>query len=155
MDYNAINTIINNFVAQFDLTAKIDTDFSYYWRDDTIGYTLAITERFDRLWNEYLNKNYPEVTAPIFIWSILHEIGHAETDDYITPYMHTRLDLLKKKLDPNSDKDTMFYYSLADEVLATDWAYKYIMKHPDEIKALWNRLQPEIMAFYEREGITN
>lgn len=154
MNTERITNIINEFLQPFDLTAHLDTDFYYYWQNNTIGYALVVTEKFDRLWTEYLTKNYPNVTAPLFIWSLLHEIGHNETDDYIPYGGHVRIDHYKKTLNPDKEEDIRKYYQCADEVLATEWAYRYIITYPDKIADLWNRLQPAILEFYKQENIT-
>lgn len=154
MNADRITAIINEFLQPFDLTAQLDTDFCYYWQYDVVGYALVVTEKFDRLWTYYLHNHYPEVTAPLFIWSILHEVGHAETDDMISPEGHMKIDIYKKRLNPKREGHIYKYFHCADEVLATDWAYKYIISHPEEVKALWDRLQPAILEFYEQENIT-
>ena len=36
-----LQVIVNDFVAQFDLTAQLGTDFGYYWYDEVVEYAMS------------------------------------------------------------------------------------------------------------------
>lgn len=137
-----LNNVIKNFLTQFDLDCKLGTDFGYYWESEVVEYAIIVTERFDKLFTEYLNAHYSDVTAPLFIWSLLHEVGHSETDDYFNTEAHCVFDEFKQSLDPDKDSDVMEYYNCPDEVLATKWAYLYIRDNAPKVEALWNEIYP-------------
>ena len=137
-----LQVIVNDFVAQFDLTAQLGTDFGYYWYDEVVEYAVIVNKRFDTLFTKFLTERYPDVTAPLFIWSLLHEIGHAETFDFFDEGAYAVFYEFKRSLDANNDADVMEYYNCPDELCATNWAYLYIRDNAPKIKALWNEILP-------------
>ena len=141
---DTITTILNEYLEKFDLTATLDTDFGYYRYDDLITYTVVVTERFDRLFQNFVETNFPLVNAPIFLWSLFHEIGHAETDDDLDDNLYDFCENAKIGINPDNDEEVMAYFSLPDEYAATEWAYYYFLNHKEEVSELWDRLRPEI-----------
>lgn len=137
-----LQKVINNYVAKFDLTCRLSTDFGYYWADDVIEYAVVISKRFDALYSEYLWEHYNDVNAPLFLWSLFHEIGHSQTDDFFTDEAHTVFSEYKNSLNPELDSDVMEYYHCPDEALATNWAYLYMRDNASEVEALWNEILP-------------
>lgn len=141
---DTITTILNEYLEKFDLTATLDTDFGYYRYDDLITYTVVVTERFDRLFQNFVETNFPLVNAPIFLWSLFHEIGHAETDDDLDDDLYNFCENAKIGINPDNDEEVMAYFSLPDEYAATEWAYYYFLNHKEEVSELWDKLRPEI-----------
>ena len=141
---DAVTAILNEYLEKFGLTATLDTDFGYYRYDNLITYTVIVTERFDRLFQNFVETNFPLVNAPIFLWSLFHEIGHAETDDDIDDDLYDFCDNAKIGINPDNDEEVMAYFSLPDEYAATEWAYYYFLNHKEEVTELWDRLRPEI-----------
>lgn len=141
---DTITAILNEYLEKFDLTATLDTDFGYYRYDDLITYTVVVTERFDKLFQNFVETNFPLVNAPIFLWSLFHEIGHAETDDDLDDDLYDFCENAKIGINPDNDEEVMAYFSLPDEYAATEWAYYYFLNHKEEVSELWDRLRPEI-----------
>ena len=141
---DTITAILNEYLEKFDLTATLDTDFGYYRYDDLITYTVVVTERFDRLFQNFVETNFPLVNAPIFLWSLFHEIGHAETDDDLDDDLYDFCENAKIGINPDNDEEVMAYFSLPDEYTATEWAYYYFLNHKEEVSELWDRIRPEI-----------
>ena len=148
-----INEIISELVSQFDCTCDMGLDFSYYYDSSKITWTVLITETADSSFNEFVKKEYPEITADIFLWSLLHEIGHHETCDFWSESEQLHFDKLKDELEKeNTDKDYLTscieYYHIPDEYEATKWAANYILNNEDYLKDFWERLQEAIINFY-------
>lgn len=141
---DTITAILNEYLEKFDLTATLDTDFGYYRYDDLITYTVVVTERFDKLFQNFVETNFPLVNAPIFLWSLFHEIGHAETDDDLDDDLYDFCENVKIGINPDNDEEVMAYFNLPDEYTATEWAYYYFLNHKEEVSELWDRLRPEI-----------
>lgn len=140
--FNQLQKVISNYVAKFDLTCRLGTDFGYYWADDIIEYAVVVSQRFDDLYSEYLSTHYSDINAPLFLWSLFHEIGHSQTDDFFTEEAHAIFSEYKNSLDPELDSDVMEYYRCPDEATATNWAYLYMRDNAPEVKALWDEIRP-------------
>lgn len=137
---DCITEIIDNFLEKFGLTCFCGTDYGYYRNTGEVEYCLVTTEHYDRLWKEYLHNRYGnEIDVdfyPIFVWSLLHEVGHSQTDMLFSGYGCDIIDEYKQTLDGDSDEDTMLYFNAPDENIATFWAFDYIRHNPEEIEQL-------------------
>lgn len=157
MDFNCITTTINEYTLKtFGITVDCGLDFSYYpdacYDEPDITYSLIITERFDRLYSKFIEKNFG-LTAPIFLLSLFHEIGHHFTNDYWSNKEQRSFAKQKALLNGNDDNDTLLYYSLPDEYEATKWGIEYIESHPEEVEKFWNILRTKIEQFYKENEI--
>jgi hypothetical protein len=154
---NELNVIINDYVSQFDLTAELGSDFCYYSRINTIHYALAVVDRAGENFKEFANSLKPNMQVPIFLLSLLHEIGHHETWEVLTDEEISYSTEIKNLIQEEQvfTKETDFiYFNLPDERIATEWALKYIEDNTREIRAFWNKIQNLIVNFYEAYGIT-
>ena len=142
-----LTAILNDYCKKFDLEVFEDTDFAFY-RDGTITYTVVVTERFDRMFLNYCETNFPLIHAPIFLWSLFHEIGHAMTDDEISDDVYDFCFNTKLGLNGENDEDTMTYFNLPDERTATEWGYYYMLNHEQEVSELWDRIRPLIQNLH-------
>ena len=142
-----LTAILNEYCKKFDLEVFDDTDFAFY-RDGTISYTVVVTERFDRMFLNYCETNFPLIHAPIFLWSLFHEIGHAMTDDEIDDEVYEFCFNTKLGLNGENDEDTMTYFDLPDEKKATEWGYYYMLNHEQEVSELWDRIRPLIQNLH-------
>lgn len=142
-----LTAILNEYCKKFDLEIFDDTDFAFY-RDGTISYTVVVTERFDRLFLNYCETNFPLINAPIFLWSLFHEIGHAMTDEEIDDETYDFCFNTKLGLDGENDEDTITYFDLPDERRATEWGYYYMLNHEQEVSELWDRIRPLIQNLH-------
>jgi len=138
-----LTAILNDYCEQFDIEVFEDTDFAFY-RDGTISYTVVVTERFDRLFKQFVETEFPLIHAPIFLWSLFHEIGHAMTDNEIEDEVYGFCLNIKISLDSENDEDTMTYFNLPDEYTATEWGYYYMLNHEQEVSELWDKIRPLI-----------
>lgn len=148
-----INNIINEFLEPFELTAELGTDFAYSFLEDKINYALVIGDTSSKLFMENAEARFPDVYADVFLWSLLHEVGHSETFDDLDDGVEELCMEIKRELNEHLDWSNehrhMIYFNCPDEKAATDWAGEYMMSHKDEITTFWNKLQPAIKKFYE------
>ena len=148
-----INNIINEFLKPFELIAELGTDFDYCFLEDKIHYTFVVGDTSSKLFIKNAEKRFPNVYADVFLWSLLHEVGHSETLDDLDDGVEELCMEIKKGLNEHTDWSVehrhMVYFNCPDEVAATDWAGEYMMNHKDEITIFWNKLQPVIKKFYE------
>ena len=142
-----INNIINDFLKQFDCTATIGADFEYIYAENLIHYAFIVSDKSEIQFMNSVNRCNPKVTCDIFLWSILHELGHHKTIDdltdndvYISNWIKYMID--EKCIDENE------YYNCPDEKAATEWAVSYANSHIEELSNLWIKLQAAIMNFY-------
>ena len=153
-----INNIINNFVSKFECTAEMGLDFSYYYATNTIEWTFFITEITDDSFIKFLEEKFPDINCNIFIWSLLHEVGHHETIDSWTYEEQECFDKEKDRIqalfNQTSSSEYCFqYYSLPDEMLATTWAANYIRNNKDEIRTFYEEFRSGIYRFAELNDI--
>ena len=148
-----IDNIINEFLEPFELTAELGTDFDYCYFEDKIHYSLVISDTSSKLFMENAEKRFPNVHADIFLWSLLHEIGHSETLDDLDSKTEKLCIEIKNDLNEHTDWPTetrhMIYFDCPDEKAATDWAGEYMMNHNEEITIFWNKLKIALYNFYK------
>ena len=148
MEAEPITKVLNDFLAPFECEARLGTDFAYYTDDSSITYALLVRDESEEAFQKFVEKLFPNIHAPIFLWSILHELGHHETedefeDDEWEDYMAlTSMDISNE-----------VYFELDIERAATVWAGEYIQSHVDEVAELWNKLQPAIKNFYSKLNV--
>ena len=73
-------------------------------------------------------KRANEISLPV--WTILHEIGHIRTDDFVESNDEMRT-ILQMCYDYGGDykKINSMYYDLPDEWEATEWAIQFVKRH--------------------------
>lgn len=152
LDTSAIDNILNEFLEPFEATASISTDFEYLYAESHIHYALVISERMDQLFVANAMTLGLDQVCDSFILSFLHELGHHETLDEIEDADAAYSRNIKEHL-TSSDEDCLIYFNLPDELAATQWAVDYINEHQEEVAALWNKLQPAILSFYDKYNI--
>jgi len=160
-----INNILNEFLAQFELTAEIDSDFAYYDRCNLITYSLIVPSVMDKWFKEFAKIIDSRLSCDIFLLSLCHEIGHNMTVDEFDDSDWAVIDDDKELINTayneaaqegkeDLQKVLAFaYFDLPDERAATSWAVNYIMTHQQEIVDLWQKLQPAIMDFYRENEV--
>lgn len=155
-----IDRIINEFTAQFGLAATLETDFCYYYNTHRVAYALTVVDESAKYFIPYckhLNKN---VTADIFLISLLHEIGHHFTrfnfseDEW--ERVHEEKEHIEKALGRNPKKAAKWnniYFNLDVERAATEWGLNYMITHEDEVAEFWEELKAAILRFYRKNGL--
>ena len=141
--FDKVNTIINNFVSQFDCYAEAGYDFAYHSDKNLITYSFVVLDDFAESFPRFAESIHP-VKADIFLWSLLHEIGHHETEDDFTEEEEEEYREIA-----SSNISAEEYYNLPIEYAATDWAGEYMETHSAEVAQFWNELAPAIQEVYK------
>lgn len=136
-----INKTINTFISQFgEYSCRMGSDFCVYLNENVIEWTLIYVEKGGEAFYNNFIKRFPLAQKlNLFTLSLLHELGHLETEDEIIED--------KKEFDTNiSDEE---YFNLYNEVIATDWAGEWIETHLQEAENLNKKLETIIFNFYK------
>lgn len=141
--------------SKFDLTCFYGTNFSYYYLDNTVEFSL-LNDADSWNFEHFCRKKAPDINADSFLYSLFHEIGHAETGDDISEmdanFSRDEKDRLTKELNLGKIDISVankIYYNLPDEIAATEWALDYMRNNQKEVKELWDKIQPILMRLYE------
>ena len=157
-----LDRIMTEFVEQFGCTAELDKEFCYWHEDELVNYTLVISKLIDTTWKEYVLKTFNYKIENIFMFSILHEIGHHFTmDDFPKRQLNFENRKVKKieKALENSNSDELDkklnfeYFDMPMEKVATKWAVNYYKKHRLEINNFWKKFNKELKNFYKVNGL--
>ena len=151
-----IDKIINNFTRQFGVIARFDTEFEAFCDDMTVGYTLLGSPTGTGDFIADATKRYPDVTADIFLWALMHEIGHCMTENMWTEeereYFWDQKDVIMSA-EIGIEEMNAWYHACPDEFFATKWAGDYMRNHPKKVGKFWKKLQPAILDMYKRNGL--
>ena len=145
MFVNIIKKIgIKKFIREIDKDIKVkfqkwDMECDIFEETVFIGKTYQ--PKTDKLFMEYVNELNPNCRVPVFLLSILHEIGHIimyeeedmEEKDFI-------YGLLKIRLEDKQNEDDCIrtYFRIPLETKATQWGIDFAMAHPELIqKYMW------------------
>ena len=143
-----INKILNKYLEKFDLTANLDTDFAYYYSKNMVTYSFVVSEKYDTMFKKVCDKIAKNnMNVDIFVLSLFHEIGHAETIEDLSDEEIYSSTVVKEKVSEGAIDEKEYFYA-PDEYIATQWGMKYIQENNKEISELWTELQPAILQFY-------
>lgn len=146
-----ITNILNEYLEQFELIAVPDTDFAYFYQTNEVHYSLIEMDDMGTAFLADVKGRFPHIKAPLFLWSLFHEIGHNETWDNLDNSEIALSEDIKTKAEQTHDFN--LYKTAPDEWAATDWAGKYLESHEQEVRDLWENLVPAIKYFYEVNSI--
>ena len=140
-----IEKILNDFLEPFDCIAKMGLDFAYNFITEEITYSLVEIGAASEAFLLDAESRFPQVHAPLFIWSFLHELGHRITDDDLESEEIFESEMIKAH---EAKENELFYFIAPDEYAATEWAGNYMIEHEREVAELWRELAPAIRNFY-------
>ena len=145
---NNINTIIAEFCGKFGCRVSRQGEFCYIEPLKMVCYELDFGHacRMNREFMASVKRWRPQIKLNVFVWSLLHELGHCMTWDNFDDEEYERI--YKKKARIWGTKATLPYYRLPDEMAATKWAVEYANTHKAEIKEFWEKLLPEVDALF-------
>lgn len=140
---------IQNNIAEFvkSIDEELSTSFNigegYYFETETNTVNVDLTDFEDCGFMRHLKEIHKCSFAydyPLFIWSILHEIGHYETEwelleDDDEAELRFWLSLTNEDCRNNIEIQNK-YYNLTAEWEATEWAIQWIKENKDELKKL-------------------
>ena len=155
-----VNRIINEFLNQFGLTARLESDFYYCRNDFHIGYALTTVDAADKYFLPFCEHINPTIKADAFLISLMHEVAHHFTQFNFSDEEWERTDEIKEhisiQLTKNPGKAAKWnnvYFNLSVERAATEWALNYMATHSEEIEEFLAELQPSILRFYRKNGL--
>lgn len=155
--FDKIDELVSDFCAEFDCDAEFNDEFCYWSDDETIGYTIIVGELSDEAWTEYVKDTFNYTIENIFVFSLLHELGHHFTlnnysnrerkkEDEAVNFIEAKL---KKSITKETDKQLYKeYFNLPLERVATEWAVNYARSNKEKLDSFWERLQTAFNYFY-------
>lgn len=155
-----IEMVLNSFLEQFECHAELGTEFSYIDSTNTITYTFVTGEESNIEFEKFIEREFPHISCNIFLWSLLHELGHHETIDDWTEEEQASFDKEKDRLEKLIDKGNngeihQKYFSIPDEYAASAWAAEFLEINEEKLHVFWDALQKEILTFYLINGVEN
>lgn len=137
-----INRTIDAFISQFgEYSCRMGTDFCVYLNENVIEWTLIYVENGGEAFYNNFVKRFPQAeNLGLFTLSLLHELGHLETEDEIIED--------EREFDKNISNEE--YFNLPNETIATNWAGEWIESHLKEAESLDRKLEKIIFKFYEK-----
>jgi len=142
-----VNKVINKFIKPFGCKAKIDLDFSYYHDKKIITWSPMVLEKADKYFIKFVNDKYENINADVFLWSLLHEVGHHMTHDkwsdedlknFMTEKEHIE-NYINDDLSVGEEEHIYeLYFNVKDEQCATEWAAQYMIENQNEVFNFWN-----------------
>lgn len=157
-------SLVDDFLEPFGLDSELDSDFGYDLNDDTIYFSLLITERSDKLFKEYIEKTFHFIVPNIFIISLLHEVGH-----YFTLYSFSKMklknahqtkELIENELEKITTDDPLYdivyskYFDLNIEKAATAWAIDYYKNNKARCDEFYSLFEKNLHEEFKRVGLT-
>ena len=145
----------------FGITAaNLSTEYSYVFADGSITFKVTEGALEDTWFNEFIEERFGYHVNNTFIISLLHEIGHAKAnweiegaiqDFCIKEKDRIATEMANKENDFDAQKILEWqYFNLPDEIMATQWAVDYALKHPKKIKKMWKKFEKAFHKFYEK-----
>ena len=114
---------------------NMNGDWAFYPNENKITYSLVENKSEDIWFNEFVKKRFGYKVENTFIITVLHEIGHKMTLDDIyesevaydfcmREKKRIETEMEKAKSEKEAKKLEFEYFSLPDEIIATEWAIK-------------------------------
>lgn len=124
---------IRKFCKKFGIKTAFATEqFSYLPEKEVVTFTVLKYSEDDKL-IKYINEKYNTDIGPwYFVFCLLHEIGHHMTLSNLSDEEYAFEQLMRKEVLNIIEVPNEIYFTLPAEVMATEWALKYIMNHAQE-----------------------
>ena len=135
---NAFDYIKSTVEGLEDLQLITGDEYSYDFVNDVVTVALEKTH-MDRVWEEFMIGYVKEVfdydmtLDEIDIFSLLHEIGHAET---FYTFSTEQIKQYVKDVDVLNTDDFYSYRQLDIEYTADKWAIDYMRLHGEDLKQI-------------------
>lgn len=123
---NAINSWFEK--NDFDLICKIGEDLEYYLEENIITIPKTYDDSMDCYFMKWLRQHGLTTDFDCLVLSILHEIGHFETENLFTYQEWENDNAFKVALQFTNLEDEEFYFSYWDsptEYVANMWLITY------------------------------
>lgn len=155
-ELHKVTRIVDRYITSFGCNSGgISYDFLCCCHDDenTIFYTVLMKNKADEAFKNFVKEEFNIDGVDIFTLSLLHEVGHIMTQNYLTDsedsYCNEVKEMLSKqpKWTPSIGN---YYWHLADELMATQWACDYIHNNRKEVLHFDNLIKKELKRFYRK-----
>ena len=159
LDEDLLVSLVDEFLKPFGCDSDFSSDFSYDPEDERVYFSIAVTERADRLFKSYVKKTFHFNIPHIFMISLLHEVGHFYTLHTFSKMRleaaHSAKDLIEEALKMDDDDEIYsLYFDLSIEKVATAWAVDYYRKNMKRCEDFYSKFEKTLKAEYERIGWT-
>ena len=153
----ALKTVFADFgIENFSLT----NDWAYYPDENKITYSILENNIEDVWFNEFVKKRFGYKVKNTFMITVLHEVGHHFTlddiydSDAVYEFCTREKERIEKAMETASAKKSkkleFEYFSLPDEIIATEWAVRYATEHEKELDEKWKEIEKAFVEFYTK-----
>lgn len=157
-----LDKMVTNFVKKFGCEAELGSEFCYWHGEDLINYSLVVPCDTDDFWKEFVYRTFNYKIENIFMFSLLHEVGHHFTMDNFSKKQRNAENRMTEEIESKLsistsktvDKGLNFkYFNMPMEKVATKWAIRYYKKHRREINHFWHKFRKELKKFYQANNV--
>lgn len=145
-------------MKNFGVTAVFGTDFQALPSNKIIQFTVLVDEDMNEVFLTDAEARFPEVHAHLFLWLLMHEIGHCMTDDIWDGDDEIYFAHMRERLDDYFPCDVYakneWYHAIGDEYFATKWAGCYMMEHPKKMSKFNEKINKAMIKFCRKNAIT-
>ena len=157
-----LNKAISAELKPFGISEAVCGDeYNYSLDKESVMFKLTENTIEDILFCEYVKERFNYNIRHIFVFSLLHEIGHHKTYDDITGSVYDFCENEKERIagdmitadDEDAKKLEWQYFNLPDEIIATQWAVNYAKNHPKKVEKMWQKMKTALFEFYKKNGV--
>ena len=159
--YKKLNNAITAQFTPFGITgAVLGTEYSYVLNDSHITYKITEGDIEDLWMAEFVAERFGYEVKNIFIFSLLHEVGHHLANDEIVDAIADFCDNEKIRIGEEMEENAgdmdiqkkleWQYFNLPDEIMATQWAVNYAKAHPRKVNKMWKECEKAFHEFYKK-----
>ncbi len=138
--------VLNDFIKTINSNYKVLKDkyeFTSDWEEGKVWVCFQENQEDDKLFMGYIENKY-NVKIDTFLMSLLHEIGHLETETQELSDSRAielfALELLYDNGEITKEQYFNQYFEIECETLATKWGVNYYLTHQEQCKQLVNLL---------------
>jgi len=162
--YKKLNKRITKILEPFKIKkATCTNEYSYNFEKEEVTFKVIEGSVEDLWFIEFIKERFNYDVKYPFIISLLHEVGHKNTFDELGEIAYDFCLNEKKRIseemltaDYNQSKKLEWeYFSLPDEILATNWAIEYAKTHEKEIQIMWLESLQALEKFFQKNGLLN
>ena len=157
-----LNKAITKQFAQFGIdNVEYTGEYSFIYVDNKITFKITENTVEDKWFAEYVKERFDYKVKYPFVFSILHEVGHAQANDDIYGEVHDfcmeekdRIIAEMEEADAERSKELEWqYFNLPDEIMATAWAVKWCKANKKALKELNDNCIKALYKFYEKNSV--